>query len=706
MSDRTMFPHDPEALLKEARDRFDRAYERDRHNLEAEIEDLEFEAGHQWPEAYLREREGRPCLTINQTKQFVKLTTGDIRQLRPAMRAVPVDDAADAKIAEIIGDHLRYIENRSNARYAYTRAADRQVIAGIGHWRVATDYADATTFNQELLIEAIDGQVLWDPDAIAPTREDAAYCFVYVDMNREAFREAYPDHASDGDFERIGLDGSEDSGLAGAWSTDDTIRLAEYWVKRPITRRLLVSEDGRIDDLTDEDPESAALKVSAAAGATLRERPGYRVMRYLLTESSVLEADRWRGRYIPIVPLIGEETRIGRKVIRHGVVRHLKDAQRRYNYFVSAETEIVALQPKAPWLGTVTNFSEDDEWQYANTKNLPYLTFVPDPKNGGVPPQRVQPPVSSQGLGQGLALAAEDMKRVTGKYAPSLGAVSNETSGVAIAARQRQGDTGTFVYLDNFSLAVTHTGRIVLDLIPHIYDTERLIGLSAEDGEQRRESINRRVIDPAAPDAVAILNDVTVGSYDVVTTLGPSYATKRAEARDSMIEFGRTMPQQAQVFADLIAKAQDWPGADEIAKRLRRMIPPQILDEPGPPPEPDPDTRDAQAKAQIDLQSKLFDLEAQRRRLLLDLDRHRARVIAEGRHQVAEGHTIDDALNALGALDGIGARHAEPAADLDVMSKDSLAGSQTGTNRAPPAGVKGPDAPTDGRTVPENHSVR
>ncbi|MEM8813606.1 MAG: portal protein, partial [Pseudomonadota bacterium] len=328
--------------------------------------------------------------------------------------------------------------------------------------------------------------------------------------------------------------------------------------------------------------------------------------------------------------------------------------------------------PKAPWLGTVTNFSEDDEWQYANIKNLPYLTYVPDRDNGGLPPQRVQPPVSSQGLAEGLALAAEDMKRVTGKYAPSLGATSNETSGVAIAARQRQGDTGTFVYIDNFSLAVTHTGRVVLDLIPHIYDTERVLNLAAEDGAQRRETVNRAVVDPAAPDTRAVLNDVTIGAYDVVMTLGPSYATKRAEARDSMIEFGRTLPGQAQIFADLIAKAQDWPGADEIAKRLRRTIPPQILEDPpagpaAPAPVVPPDqarAESAQADAELDRQAKLFDLEAQRRKLLLDLERHRARVIAEGRKRHAEGADIRDELEALGELDAIAARNGEGVAEL------------------------------------------
>ena len=677
MAENKMPKANEQAILKEARKRFDRAYHRDRHNLELEIEDLEFEAGDQWPEEHVRDREGRPCLTINQTKQFVKLTTGDIRQLRPAMRAVPVDSIADPKTAEIIGEHFRYIENRSNARYAYTRAADRQVIAGIGHWRVTTEYADETTFDQEILIESIDGQVLWDPDAIAPTREDAMYCFVYVDMNHDAFREKYPDHASDGDFERTGFDetGSSQSQIGTAWTSDDFIRLAEYWCKKPIKRKLLVHRDGAIDDLTDDDVDSAAIKLAAghSAGAKLHERPGFRVMRYLLTETSVLEADEWVGRYIPIIPLIGEETRIGRKVVRHGVVRHLKDAQRRYNYFVSAETEIVALQPKAPWLGTVTNFSEDDEWQYANTKNLPYLTYVPDSKNGGLPPQRVQPPVSSQGLAEGIALAAEDMKRVTGKYAPSLGSPSNETSGIAIAARQRQGDTGTFVYIDNFNLAVTHTGRVVLDLIPHIYDTQRMISIASEDGDQRQEVVNRRVIDPSAPDFGAIANDVTVGAYDVVMSLGPSYATKRAEARDSMIEFGRTMPQQAQIFSDLIAKAQDWPGADEIAKRLRRTIPQQVLEDPQPdaPPQPsqqmlelEAKTQAEGAKAQMEQQSKLFELEAQRRKLLLDVERYRARVLAEGQERRSDGKDIKEQLAALGQLDGIVAANGETITDL------------------------------------------
>ena len=280
--------------------------------------------------------------------------------------------------------------------------------------------------------------------------------------------------------------------------------------------------------------------------------------------------EEWPGRFIPIVPVVGEEIRIGRKLIRNGVIRHAKDPQRMSNYFHSAHTETVALQPKAPFLVTETNVAKyQSTWEQANTKNFPYLPYEPDTKNGGAAPQRVQPPVSSQGILDGLTMAREDLRAVIGIYDAGLGRPSNETSGRAILARQREGDVGSYLYIDNFARAVRQTGNIINDLIPHVYDTERTIRIMGEDGKIDVMAINKaQGIDPASGEPV-FAHDITAGSYDVVATMGPSYTTRREEAKDGMTAFVQAAPQTAPLVLDLIAKAQDWPMADDIAKRMR-----------------------------------------------------------------------------------------------------------------------------------------
>ena len=700
-----------DSILQEAKDRFCEAYDRDRRNLELEIDDLEF-LDDQWDPEARKQRKNRPCMTVDKTSEYIELVVGEQRQMRPGMKAVPVDSRSDPETADIIGGHFRYIENRSNARHAYAQGGFRQVAAGMGHWRVTTDYADESTFNQEILIETVDGAVVWDPDAIAPTREDAMYCFVYRDMNRKKFKEDYPDNAADGDFESIGdTDGTYASWSQ--WSTDDFIRLAEYWCKKPIKRKLLVMPDGGVDDLTDDPKaeeklanlaqqtaqaeaialQAAELGIPAPEAEELprvEERDGFRVMRYLLTANSIIETTEWKGRYIPIVPCIGKEIRIGRKVIRKGMVRALKDPARRYNFFVSAQTEVVALQPKAPWVGTAKNFSVDPAWGMANVENLPFLTYEPDSSNGGMPPTRMQPPVSSQGISEGLAIAAQDMDAVSGKYPATRGERSNETSGIAIQRRKSQGDTTSFVYINNFTLAIAYTGRLILDLMPHVYDTERMLSIMSEDGTREQVTVNRSVVDPNQETLDAIEHDITTGAYDIVMSAGPAYETRREESRDGMIQFAQAMPDTAAVFPDLIAKAQDWPGSDEISERLKRTIPPQILgEEQQEPPQPTQEAVDeqvkaqakqieteaknaetqiniqeAQQKAQIEQQSKLFELEAQRRKLLLGVEEKRAAVQAS----IAKtGGATPEQEAALQGFDEIEEANRMPIADLNTQ---------------------------------------
>jgi hypothetical protein len=620
-------PSDEDDVIKTARDRWDRAYEKERDNIDAAYEDLQFLSGSQWPAEIAQERENdsRPVLTVNRLPQFVHQITGDIRQMKPAIKAVPVDDAADEQVAGLLGGLIRYIENRSDATGVYFQAADQQVPAGIGHWRVLTEYADDSTFEQEIRIASVDDgiSVLWDPDAKRLTREDGQYCFVPFDFNAKAFKEKYPDADSAG-FETL-----NNWANLGDWYSDDHVRVCEYWVKKPIKRTLALTVDGKVLDLTDEDKEQQALAKSM--GARIEQRDSYKVCRYLITACEVLEGPtEWPGRYIPIVPVLGEETRIGRKTIRNGIVRWAKDPQRMYNYARSSQTEVIALQPKAPFMVTETNVSKyQDVWENANAKNYPYLPYEPDSKNGGQAPQRIPPPVSSQGIDEAVALAAEDLKAVTGIYDASLGARSNETSGKAIIARQREGDVGSYVYIDNFARAIRHTGKILVDLIPHIYDTQRTIRIMGEDGRIDLIKINQAQAEAGQQGITTkIVNDVTVGSYDVVTEVGPSYTTKREEAKEGMLEFMRGMPQAAPILVDLVAEAQDWPLKDRIAKRARATIPPNILmaeelEEQGASPEevkaalqqaqqppPDPKVMQMQAQLEMDQQRMAFEQQA------------------------------------------------------------------------------------------------
>lgn len=624
-------PDSSDDLLTLARERYEAAYEADQQNIVDSYEDMKFRAGEQWPDEAKRARAERPMLTIDRTSQFVRQVANDIRQMRPGVNVVAVADGASKEVADVIAGLFRYIENRSEAQAAYYRAADFQVAAGMGAVRVEIDYAAASSFEREISITPIQDPIgiVWDSDSILPTREDAEFCFVPVDMSHAAFKKRFPDASlEEFDFAAYGASCWE------GWRAEDSVRVAEYWFKAPDVVKLATLANGETIEL-DEGMDEKSLD---APIVNVEERPTHKVMRALVTVGQVLEEpEEWPGRYIPIVPVIGEEIGIGSRNVRRGLVRPLKDAQRMVNYHASAQVEVTALQPKAPFIGTENNFRANEEiWKRANTANVPFLPYTPDPQTGGQAPQRVQPPVASSGIAEALDRAVADMQAIAGIYPAALGAQSNETSGKAIDARAREADTGTFHYIDNFARAIRYLAKIVVDLIPEVYDAERIVHIIEPDGESKTLSINQPqglAIDGAV---ASVANDLTVGVYDVVLQSGPSYSTKREHARDGMMQFMQTMPDAAAAIIDLIAKAQDWPDSQEVKERLELALPPPVQamlkqkrgEPPDPPPPPPPEVMAEQAKLQQQSQSDqakfqvdMAKLELEREKLAIERER-------------------------------------------------------------------------------------
>ena len=602
-------------ILTEALRRFDVAWTTDQDNRNEALEDLKFAAGEQWPSQILSERrsEGRPALTINRMPQFIRQIVGDIRQNKPAIKVRPAGGDADAERAELLTGFCRHIELQSDADTAYVTAVESAARCGMGHWRIVTQYSNDDAFEQDIRIKRITDPfaVLWDPDCEEWDKSDARYCFVTNMIPVEEFKALYPD-AVETDFESAAATLVDRTTDATVWYREDRVRICEYWKKVPDKRTIYLLGDGSV---TDKAPDGAPVNVVKTREVTVN-----RVEQYVLSGQEVLEGpNEWPGKHFPIVTVLGEEVNVGERVIRYGMVRHAKDAQRTFNYMRSASVETVALQPKAPFVATADQVAGYEEmWKSAGTKNYGVLIYRNDPQSPG-PPQRQMPPTVSQGFLAETGLAAEDMKATTGVYDAALGNRSNETSGKAILARQREADVGTFAYVDNLSRAIRHSGQIIIDLIPHIYDTERVIRIVDEDGEESEAQVNQpqMMVGDDGQAIWSVLNDITVGEYDVAVTVGPSYTTKRIEAAESMMQFMQAVPQAAALVADLFAKSMDWPGSEKIAKRLAKTLPPGIDDEnPQPPPQPPPDPR--MVKVQADAQRDQGKLQIEAGRLQLD----------------------------------------------------------------------------------------
>jgi hypothetical protein len=584
-------------ILTVARARLDMAVSALAESREDEIDDLRFYAGSpdnhwQWPADVLATRgavqgqtiNARPTLTINKLPQHVRQVTNDMRQNRPGAKVIPVDDNADVEVAEIFNGMIRHIEYISDADVAYDTACENQVSYGEGYITLMTEYCDENTFDQDIKIGRIRNSfsVYMDPLIQDPTGADAKYCFITEDLTKAEYERQYPDAAPISTLQSLGVGDQSISN----WLNEDTVRIASYYyIDYDKTKLNLYPGNQSAFEGTPEDKMLKGM-FEKPIKSRISERP--RVMYCKINGYEILEQKEWAGKWIPVIRVIGNEFEVDGRIYISGLVRNAKDAQRMYNYWVSQEAEMLALAPKAPFIGYGGQFEGyEDKWKTANTNNWPYLEVNPDVTDGQgavLPlPQRAQPPMASSGLLQAKAGASEDIKSTTGQYNASLGMGSNERSGKAILARQREGDVGTFHYGDNLTRAVRHVARQLVDLIPKIYDTQRIARIIGEDGETKMVKIN-----PDQPQPVnKIVNEQGiviekiynpgVGKYDVVATTGPGYATKRQEALEAMAQLLQGNPQLWSVAGDLFVKNMDWPGAQEMSKRFAKTIDPKFL---------------------------------------------------------------------------------------------------------------------------------
>ena len=586
-------------VLTVARARLDMAVSALMESREDEIDDLRFYAGSpdnhwQWPADVLATRgavqgqtiNARPTLTINKLPQHVRQVTNDQRQNRPGAKVIPVDDNADVEVAEIFNGMIRHIEYISDADVAYDTACENQVAYGEGYIRILTEYCDDNTFDQDIKIGRIRNSfsVYMDPLMQDPTGADAKYCFITEDVTKAEYERMYPDAAPISTLQSLGVGDQSISN----WLNEDTIRIADYYyIDYDKATLNLYPGNATAFEGTPEDKELRAI-YGKPKRSRMSERPKVKYCK--INGYEILEEREWAGKWIPVIRIVGNEFEVDGRLYVSGLVRNAKDAQRMYNYWVSQEAEMLALAPKAPFIGYGGQFEGyEDKWKTANTNNWPYLEVNPDVTDGAgnmLPlPQRAQPPMASSGLLQAKSGAAEDIKSTTGQYNASLGMGSNERSGKAILARQKEGDVGTYHYGDNLARGVRHIARQLVDLIPKIYDTQRIARVIGEDGETKMAKINpeqqepvKEIVDERGIVIEKIYNP-GVGKYDVVATTGPGYATKRQEALEAMAQLLQGNPQLWQVAGDLFVKNMDWPGAQEMSQRFKKTIDPKILAE-------------------------------------------------------------------------------------------------------------------------------
>lgn len=596
-----------DGVVKEALEKFEQSQADSSENRKDYIDDTRFaRLGIQWPAEIkeLRQKDGRPCLVVNNQPAFIRAVVNEGRQARPSIKVSPVDSGADEDTAEVIGGLIRNVERMSMASIAYDTSLDTCVTGGFGFFRLEIDYAHDRTFDKEVRICRVPNplSVHWDTSSTAFDASDWDFGFISDMLSKTEYQARYPGKSMSP------FEGNVTDDLTQSWHTDESIRIAEYFYRKRIKEKLLsiryidpatgeasiavllekelpdyakgilraAAED--FQGMSDKDVVERVRAMTQAEFLDEREVDGFEVWRSVVNGVEELEeAKQWPGQNIPICPVWGDEVFIDGKRHFRSLIRDAKDPQMMKNFWRSASTELVALAPRAPFIGPKGFIPKGQEtkWKTASTRNHSYLEYDP---SAGPPPTRQPFAGVPAGAIQEASMASDDMDDITGIYPAARGAQSNETSGKAILARERQGDISNFHFLDNLNRAITYCGKVLTEVIPAVYGPRETIRILGEDQQEKVVQLTQEDGGTHRPgiDGQPRLYNLNVGKYDVDVKTGPSFATQREETRETLIEIMRAVPDSAQFIGDVLLDHMDFVGADKVAKRLKALLPPEI----------------------------------------------------------------------------------------------------------------------------------
>ncbi len=557
-------------LLITIRDRYKLMLDADKDNRREALSDMEFinVPGKQWDSYTKKERGDRPCYEFNKVRITSKRIINEMRANR-TMGKVRGVEGADKETAEIYEGLIRNIWNMSDGDTVIDYAAEYQVGGGMGAWRLSTDYLSNQSFYQDISIEPIQNPfcLFADPAAKDQLKRDAADWILTDKISKAEYKAQYP-RADPVNFEAHEFDDDED------WQTDEEVRIAEYWYKEPTEKTIYQLSDGKvIDSETDE-----AQAIIASQPEMIKDERTIKtdkIMMCIASGDAILEGPtEWAGSQHPFIQVYGEYIIIDGKVHWHGVGRFAKDAQRSYNVSRTAITETIATAPQAKfWATTGQAKGNTKNWAKAHKENMPFLLYTPDPKAPGAP-QRMGSADIPVALIQESQIASDEINMVTGIFAADVGQSNQASSGRQEIARQQQGAIATFNFQDNMSKGIKRTWELLIDLIPKVYDTERELRVLGSDGAEEYKTINTFV---QGEDGQPIkINDLNVGRFDTTITTGPNFSTKRQEAAEIYQQLMQGNPQIFGVAGDLIFKSMDLPYSEDIADRLKLMLPPEI----------------------------------------------------------------------------------------------------------------------------------
>lgn len=586
---------------------------------EREMADLKFiDFDEQWDPAVKAQRAGsqtvngqpptpaRPAITINQLRGPCQQVAAQRRGAKLALVFAPKGAGADQETAEAFEDIARAIQTESRASIARNWAGDRAEKAGMGWYRIDTEYAqeeptDPAAWNdQDIVYRRILNQasVYPDPFAQEPDFSDGRCLFVTQDLPWDQYKIEFPDSklAQTDESELTAIGNSvPDFVFTGdiEGHQGKTIRVAEYWEVVETDRDFVMLDDGS-GAYSDEIPEGRTPHPKGIS----RKRRHRRVLWSKINAVEYLEPPvEWNGAYIPLIPVIGEEANVNGERRWQGLVRPGREAAVAYNVMRSAQIETIAMAAKSPWVGYMETIEPYlDWWKLSNTRNFPILPVKAARGPDGAalpPPQRNAFEPAIQAITTAAQMAQQDIHTTTGVPPVALGQLDpSDRSGKAIQALQAQAETGSSGYLSNMvDISMAYEGKVLRDLIPRIYDRPgRIVPAVGIDEKRRMVMVNQPYVrnEKGLPQAIDIppgqpvpdhaeVIDLTRAQFSVQAVVGKSYNTRREEAATAIGNVLQVVPpEMAAIITPAWLEEQDYPGAKKIAKIAQQALPPAM----------------------------------------------------------------------------------------------------------------------------------
>jgi hypothetical protein len=554
--------------------------------------DMEFALRDQWTAIERGEfqRLFKPAMQFNKLYDPIKKIIGEQRRNTPDLKVRSLTGKATQDEINLRADIVRSVAYHSSNDIVYQTAFGNALLYGFGAFEICTEYETSHSFNQVIRYKPIlnPAQCFFDPHAQMPHKGDGNYCGKYTVMSKDEFYATYPHikHAVSYVSPQQLVDFQ--------WETRDTITICDYYVKEWYSKIIYMLDNGDVVDQEEWDEIQKLYKDASKENEAIRQElegrmpeiinerktEDYRIKHYRLIKDKIIEFAEWPSKYLPIIFVDGDSYYIDGQQYTRSFIRNAKDAQRFLNYLGSEIAGQIKSNRREQWVVTPDNIKGFEQIWRNPELQMGALQANPDKATGQLP-IKVPPSEIPQSLLAHYQRATQDIKEIIGFFEANEGSESNEVSGIAVQTRAIQGSMAASVYFDNLNRAIEQGGRVVLDLLPTIYDTERNIVVTKRDGETKSLTINKNLPDNSTQNAL------TRGDFDIEIDTGPSFAVQKAQALQMFIQLVQANPQVFPLVADLIAKNLDMQYMPQVVDRLKTLVPEQILaKEEGRPPSP------------------------------------------------------------------------------------------------------------------------